>query len=160
MDDELTKQLARLGLCNKCSYESIHNDMDEPMLVWWQLADGSPPPGGYLYQQLDSQLTTTKPISPSLEHQVCTMFTHINHWKVCVTTFSPPAAQERLTISVADLLIEGSVSESKLSAVQVRQSIIVCSISVLFVLVSSLFIFVMRRFKRPLGGGQECLMRT
>lgn len=94
------------------SKESIHNDVNEPVEVWWQLVGGGAPlPGGYRDETLFPNCNTPfRPLTLSLVHQVCVRFSKHRHpgdsekMKVCKKAWSPALWGHQTTINVSQVL--------------------------------------------------------
>lgn len=95
------------------SYESIHNDTNEPVKVWWALDGGDPPDGGYKTQVLDPNLTTAPDeFTLSLVHQVCVKYripgATTDEQEVCKEESSPPLVGQHYVYQVSDIIDQGA----------------------------------------------------
>jgi len=84
------------------SSESIHNDTNEKVKVWWELVTSAPPWGGTADQILKPGDTTCKKgLTPSLLHKICVNdLTQV----ICSSWWSPPSLGEHVTYQVSDLV--------------------------------------------------------
>lgn len=102
------------------SYESVHNDTDQTVIVWWQLLGGGQPvdpqdpQGGAINSYYSGILhpgatTAQKGISLSLVHQVCVMYEAPNsHWRSwsssCKEAWSPSLTGQVAAYRVSDII--------------------------------------------------------
>lgn len=91
------------------SYESIHNDTDAPVVVWFQLLGGGPPNLGYDSEILHPNLKTEpKTFSLGLVHQVCVKFRNpqnpVQQKVMCKKVFSPARADRTNIVQVSDVI--------------------------------------------------------
>jgi len=84
--------------------ESIHNDKDQPVKVWWELLDNTPQADGFDDQILQPGQTGAKELTLSL-HKICVK----DKTKVvCKDLLSPIFNGNRVTYQVSDILAPGS----------------------------------------------------
>ena len=87
------------------SYESIHNNSEQPVEVWWQNLGGGAPAGGYDDQILYPGLSTTAhKFSLSEAHQICVKYGNKPGERMCKESFSPALADSHKTIDVTDVV--------------------------------------------------------
>merc|ERR1719375_398836 len=101
------------------SYESVFNDIDEPVEVWWQIPGALPPLGGYSDQILLPQEDTgAKAVSLSLWHQVCIKYnaSMTKQQRVCKYKWAPKWFGQNVTYDVSDFLGKGMPTPVALSA--------------------------------------------
>lgn len=80
--------------------ESIHNDKNETVEVWWELLGNTPPAGGIDDQILRPGETGAKELSLSLPHKICVKGqTNI----VCKDVLSPALSGHHVTYQVSDI---------------------------------------------------------
>eukprot|EP00746_Dinoflagellata_sp_MGD_P002508 gnl/MRDRNA2_/MRDRNA2_104888_c0_seq1.p1 gnl/MRDRNA2_/MRDRNA2_104888_c0~~gnl/MRDRNA2_/MRDRNA2_104888_c0_seq1.p1 ORF type:complete len:271 (+),score=42.29 gnl/MRDRNA2_/MRDRNA2_104888_c0_seq1:82-894(+) len=90
--------------------ESIHNDSNNPVEVWFQLNGGKCPTGGCMHSYLQPGATSdNKYVSLSLANQVCVKYDEVPGLQstaqtVCKAVTSPHFAGEHATYNVAEIL--------------------------------------------------------
>jgi hypothetical protein len=96
------------------SSESVYNDTNQAVEVWFQLHGGGPPAGGYKTLVLEPGADTgNKQFSLSLGNEVCVKyrqpFDENEENTICTDEHSPPGAGQHHTFTVRDIIGKGTL---------------------------------------------------
>lgn len=158
------------------SYELVHNDIGEPVRVWWQLPDPeeefvSLAPDFNSHQYLDPGSTTGEvAVAPSIMHQVCIKTNLGIQGARCKEVWSPKVADDHVTYQVSDIFEQGifppnkwddiGALESELSVSEQHGSHVHYCVPGLLALLTFIGIQNFRSLQKPMEGLREPLIKT